>query len=259
MRVAVKFAYDGSTFNGYARQPKLKTVEGEVIKALIKYGIIEDTSESVFRSASRTDKGVSALSNIISFNTNVSKNSILQNLTDEYNDIIFYGIKQVEDDFNPRYAKMRWYRYYLLKEDFDFDIILSTAAFFTGTHNFSNFARVESFREPIRTIDNIIFTIDKDYMIVDFFAQNFLWQQIRRIISALIKVGFKKIEKEHVAEALNNPNKKIDYGLATATPLILKDIIYEFDFEYYKNLLKKADELEKNHFRILRFNHLFLH
>ena len=34
MRIAVKFAYDGRSFSGYARQPKLKTVEGELIKTI---------------------------------------------------------------------------------------------------------------------------------------------------------------------------------------------------------------------------------
>ena len=77
MRIAVKFAYDGRIFHGYARQPHLKTVDGELINALMKYGIIHDTEESRFRSASRTDKGVSALCNVIASNTDFTKNRIL--------------------------------------------------------------------------------------------------------------------------------------------------------------------------------------
>ncbi|MBY9021829.1 MAG: hypothetical protein KGD67_12295, partial [Candidatus Lokiarchaeota archaeon] len=34
MRVAIKFAYDGRRFYGFARQPGLKTVEEEIIKNL---------------------------------------------------------------------------------------------------------------------------------------------------------------------------------------------------------------------------------
>jgi len=244
MHIAVKFAYDGSKFNGYARQPSLKTVEGEIIKALIKHGFIEDTSESFFKSGSRTDKGVSALSNIISFITDSSKKSVLQNLSDEFTDIIFYGIKQVESDFNPRYAKMRWYRYYLSKDDLDLDKILANTVCFTGEHNFSNFARIEPFRDPIRIIDNIVFTENEDFLIVDFFAQTFLWHQIRRIISALVKVGSGRILKEQIVEALCNTDKKVDFGLAPAKPLILKDIFYDFEFDYDIELLNKLDDLE---------------
>ena len=73
MRIAIKFAYDGSNFYGYARQPLLRTVEGELIRGLIKHGIIEDTNDSCFRSASRTDKGVSAICNVAAFDTIFSK------------------------------------------------------------------------------------------------------------------------------------------------------------------------------------------
>ena len=108
MRIAVKFAYDGQSFYGYARQPNLRTVEGEVIKTLIKHGFMEDTKESRFLSASRTDKGVSALCNVVAFNSNYEPKQILDSLKKESGDIIFYGISQVDDNFNPRYAKSRF-------------------------------------------------------------------------------------------------------------------------------------------------------
>ena len=38
MRVAIKFAYDGRKFFGFARQPGLKTVEGGLINMLVKNG-----------------------------------------------------------------------------------------------------------------------------------------------------------------------------------------------------------------------------
>ena len=158
MRLTLKFAYDGKKYQGYARQPQLKTVEGEIIKALIKQGFIEDTKESYFRFASRTDKGVSALGNVIAFNTKASKRSIIKELNDELTDMLFYGIKDVDQDFFPRYAQYRIYRYYLKNMNLKMDKILSAAGAFTGTYNFSNFAKLEKFKDPIRTINNIIVT-----------------------------------------------------------------------------------------------------
>ena len=73
MRIVIKFAYDGRKFHGYARQPNLKTVEGELVEALVKHNFLKDTKESVFRSASRTDKNVSALCNVVAFNTSNSE------------------------------------------------------------------------------------------------------------------------------------------------------------------------------------------
>ena len=246
MRIALKFAYDGRKFHGYARQPQLKTVEGEIIKTLVKHGFIEDTKESCVKSASRTDKGVSALSNVIAFNTDSSKEHIFQELKDDLTDILVYGIKSVESDFYPRYAKLRTYRYYLKNNDLEIDKVISAAASFAGRHNFSNFARVEEFKEPVRTIDNIIVTDQDDFLIIDFYAQTFLWNQVRKIVSAIQKMGVGKIEKEQIIEALHNPNKKVDFGLAPAEPLILRDIVYDFEFEYDKKLLNSLKDFEKN-------------
>ena len=255
MRVAVKFAYDGREFHGYARQPQLETIEGKIVKALIKHGFIENTNESHFRSASRTDKGVSALCNIIAFDTDISKKYILQILSNEFTDIVVYGIKEVVPDFNPRYAKLRQYRYYLDGDDIDLKRLMSTAAVFTGEHDFSNFARVESFKNPVRSINNIVFTWEGNFLVIDFLAQTFLWHQIRRIISAIIKVEKGKIEKKNIIEALENPNKKVDFGLAPAEPLILKDIFYDFEFEYDENSLDRLNKLENQILK--RLNVLF--
>ena len=244
MRVAIKFAYNGREFHGYARQPQLATIEGKIVKSLIKHGFIENTNESHFQSASRTDKGVSALCNIIAFDTYISKKRILQILSNEFTDIVTYGIKDVVSDFNPRYAKLRQYRYYLNKNDIDLERAMSTAVVFTGEHDFSNFARLEPFKNPFRNIDNIVFTKEGNYLIIDFFAQTFLWHQIRRIISSIIEVEKGKIEKKDIIEALENTNKKVDFGLAPAEPLILKDIVYDFEFDYDEKSLGRLNKLE---------------
>lgn len=245
MRYAVKFAYDGKEFQGYARQPDLKTVEGEVIKSLVKSSIIEDAQESRFRSASRTDKGVSALGNVIAFTTNSSKEQILKALQKGLTDILVYCIREVEPDFYPRHARYRIYRYYLKSKDFNISDLISAVTLFTGEHNFSNFARIEDFKEPVRTIDNIIITEKNGFLIVDFYAQTFLWHQIRRVISAVEKVGYGSLDKEQIIEALDNPNKKVDFGLASADPLLLVDIIYDFKFEYDKQFVKSLNYLEE--------------
>ena len=198
MHIAIKFAYDGRKFHGFARQPQLKTIEGELLKSLIEFGFIEDIKESCFRSASRTDKGVSAIGNIIAFNTNAPKNRVFQDLKNNLTDIIIYGIKNVETEFYPRHAKFRIYRYYLKSNKLKIDEILNAAELFTGEHNFSNFAKIEEFKDPIRIIDNIIISKQDDFLIIDFYAQTFLWNQIRRIVSALEKVGKGKIEKKHI-------------------------------------------------------------
>jgi tRNA pseudouridine38-40 synthase len=250
MRTALKFAYDGRKYYGFARQPQLKTVEGDLIKSLIKHGIIEDTNESMFRSSSRTDKGVSCFGNVVAFNTETPGKKILNLLSKETVDVIPFGVKEVNDGFNPRYAKYRHYRYYLPKKDLDVDEIIKTSSVFTGQHDFTNFARIEQGRDPVRTIDNIVFDEQKNFLVIDFFAQTFLWNQIRRIVSALEKIGRKKITREMVVEALCNPDKNVDYGLASAEPLFLMDVSFGFDFEINNVLFERVEDLKS---RVISF------
>ena len=245
MRYALKFGYNGIGFFGFARQPNLKSVEGEIIKILTEEDIIEDIKKSFFRSASRTDKDVSSLGNVVSFNSDSNKDQILSYLSDVSEEIIFYGIKKVSDDFNPRYAKNRHYRYYLKENNLDFEKMVSTLSLFTGEHNFSNFARIEKEKNPVRIIENIVYFFKEDYLVIDFFAPNFLWNQIRRIISAAVKVGQDKIKKEDIKNALYKPDKSVDFNIAKASALILKDIFYDFKFEVYSSQLSKVKKLEK--------------
>lgn len=246
MRVAIKFAYDGKPFHGYARQPNLKTVEGELIKSLKENGYIQNPKIAALRSASRTDKGVSSLGNVLVFNTEKNINDLIIECNTSLHSILVYGKKIVDETFYPRYANRRIYKYYLLKDMINLNVINTIVSLFIGTHNFSNFARVESHKDPLRTIDDIhIKEIDLFY-VLKFQAQTFLWHQIRRIVSAILEIESQKITKEDIIKALDNPEEQVDFGLASSFPLILEDILYNFNFETDKEALKKKEELEKH-------------
>ena len=246
MRVALKFAYDGKNFNGYARQPNLKTVEGAIIDLLVSHGFIQDTKESIFRSASRTDKGVSSLGSVVAFNTDKSINNILQELNINSKEVLFYGVKEVDPDFYPRYAKQRIYRYYLKNKGFDVEKIISAASIFTGTHNFTNFARIEEGKNPERTIDNIVVSEKKQFFTIDFYAQTFLWHQIRRIVSAIEQLSSGKITDREIIEALENPEKKVDFRIPPPESLILLNVIYNFDFNIDSKELDRIKNLKES-------------
>jgi len=244
MRVALKFAYDGSGFSGYARQPGQRTVEQALLDLLSERGVLVDAKTSCFRTASRTDRGVSALGNVCAFDTASSKRTILSLLKRNISDIFIYGMQAVESSFYPRYAKRREYRYYLKRDDFDIDVLLSAAELFTGEHNFQNFARVELLKNPVRTIDNIVVVEKKDFLILDFYAQTFLWNQIRRIVSALEKRGKGVLSNEQILAALEHPERKVDFQVAAPELLILKDVTYDFSFEYVDGYGKTLDIFE---------------
>ena len=244
MRVALKFAYAGKKFSGYARQPGQRTIEQMLLNLLTERKILGDARTSCFRTASRTDRGVSALGNVCAFDSLCSKETILRKLSKDTLDVFIYGIQLVEPSFYPRHAIRREYRYYLRKNDLDVESLISTAGLFTGEHNFQNFARVEPLKNPVRTIDNIVILEKKDFLILDFYAQTFLWNQIRRIVSALEKRAKGVISDEQIHAALEHPETKVDFQIAASEPLILKDVVYDFSFEYAKDYKKNLRIIE---------------
>jgi hypothetical protein len=44
---------------------------------------------------------------------------------------------------------------------------------------------------------------------------------------------------------LGHPNNVVDFGLAPSFPLILEDVMYNFNFENDKEAVNKKEELEK--------------
>jgi tRNA pseudouridine38-40 synthase len=246
MRVAMKFAYDGKTFSGYARQPGQRTIEQELLDLLIEQKIIRDAQTSNFRTASRTDRGVSALGNVCAFDTTVPQDEILALLVKGTSELLLYGAQEVEPGFYPRHAKRREYRYYLRTHGLDVEKVLAAAGLFTGEHNFQNFARVEPSKNPVRVIDTIVVSEKQEYFVLDFYAQTFLWNQIRRIVSAVKKVGEGTLSLEVVRQALDHPEKKVDFQIVASEPLFLKDVVYDFPFNYVKEYKKKLLRFEKN-------------
>ncbi|MEA3457249.1 MAG: tRNA pseudouridine(38-40) synthase TruA [Candidatus Thermoplasmatota archaeon] len=243
--MALKIAYDGRFFHGFARQPQVETVEGTLVDVLIKLKFIPDTKTASFRAASRTDKGVSALGNVIAFNTDKKIKNIQKDCNNDLDNVLVYGIKKVPSDFYPRHAKQRIYRYYLNKNEYEYNLLNSSASLFKGTYDFSNFARVESHKNPVRTIDSIVVYESEDFFVFDFSAQTYLWHQLRRIISAITQFEKQKITTEDIVQALIHPEKQVDFGLASPFFLILTDVIYDCSFKIDKEGLKKKEAFEK--------------
>jgi tRNA pseudouridine38-40 synthase len=243
MRVALQIAYDGYGFHGYARQPGLRTVEGELKSLFHSHGI----TSTQLRSASRTDKHVSALCNVVAFDTTLSEEDLISFFRSFTNEILIYGYAFVDETFYPRHASLRRYRYFLPKAFITIDSLLSTLCLFTGEHDFRNFARIEPMKDPIRSIDTIVVGTDTDLLWIDFYASTFLWHQIRRIISAILRIGKGKSTLSEVQHALDNPDVAVDFGLAPAEPLILKDVCYDsVSFTSISGSKRKLNQIEKS-------------
>ncbi len=227
MRVALKFGYDGSRFWGYQRQPDVRTVEDDIIAAMKKTQMILGVEENHFRGSSRTDRGASAIGNVVALNTDFKKGEMLKALNSNLRDIYFWGIAEVEDDFNPRHARQRWYRYHLDK-DLDLDMLREASGLFDGEHDFKSFCKKDD-KPTGRTVDSVTLSKNEEFIQFDIKAQSFLWHMVRRIVSAVVKYAVGEISGEDIENALGREER--DLGLMPAHPLFLMDVSYGFEFD----------------------------
>ncbi|USS40577.1 tRNA pseudouridine(38-40) synthase TruA [Thermococcus aggregans] len=241
MRIALKIAYDGRKFYGFQRQPNVRTVEGEIIKALVKLGIIENPKDANFKGASRTDRGVSAFGNIIAFNTSKPELTYPRILNHHLQDVWVLGRAQVPEDFHPRFwSKGKVYRYYLIDEGFDIEKMKACAQLFVGIHDFSNFARIEEDKNPIRKIDRIEILPKGKVIVVEIEGESFLWEMVRRIVTALKLCASGVLSIEDVKRMLE---EKVARKLPPAPPenLVLWEVKYEgVSFEKDPYAVEKA-------------------
>lgn len=226
-RVALKFAYDGSSFYGFQRQPDKRTVEGSLVTALSKVGAIRSSRECGYRRSSRTDRGVSALGNIVSFTTTFEVSQLCPAVNSELEDVWAYAAVEVSETFNPRAAKQRWYRYHLPKSGQDKKLISELAGRFVGVHDFSGYARKDK-RNPMRKIDSIDVSDAGMFHIIDFRAESFLWNMVRRIVWMVNEGSSGRMPLDVIGPS---PSKRpVRVGLAPPEYLVLMDIDCGIEF-----------------------------
>lgn len=219
-RIALKFAYDGTSFHGFQRQPDRLTVEGELIGALMKVGAVRSPRECGYRSSSRTDRGVSALGNVVSFRTAFELGEICSAANSEMDDVWAFSALEVTDDFNPRAAKQRWYRYHLVRSGQNLDLMRQLASRFVGVHDFASYAR-RDYRNPMRKVDSIGISETGGFLAMDFRAESFLWNMVRRIVWVLNEASSGRLDSECVGPGSKRPRR---VGLAPPEFLVLMDI-----------------------------------
>ncbi len=222
-RVAMKIAYLGSGFSGSQAQPGLRTVTSQVLEDIGKVLGREDPS---LEFSSRTDKGVNALGNVIAFHSDMDDLRVLTKALNSVSDGVFYrSYCEVEDDFNVRHASRRIYRYVLDPCGLDMDKAKECCRMFEGEHDFARFCRYDG--KPTTLTLNRVDLLEEDGLpVLEFQARYYLWNMIRRISSAVERVGKGKATIGDVKEALDG--KDVSFGVGRADALTLMDVQYDW-------------------------------
>ncbi|MFH1386742.1 MAG: tRNA pseudouridine(38-40) synthase TruA [bacterium] len=252
------FSYDGSDFSGYELQPGKRTIRGEVEKAL--YRIFKQPVK--IYSSSRTDSGVHALGNVISFTT---KSSIPpSNLQKALNAVLPDDIRIVgseigrskiggKKEFNARFdAKSKTYEYLIyngevlpphlrklvwhVKPKLNLAAMKKAAKYLVGKHDFSSFCAAggddSNFIRILHSLDIghwklVIFPSCKSSVVSCKFSGNgFLYKMVRNLVGTLVDVGLGKTKPETVKEILKAKNRRLAGRTAPAQGLCLVRVKY---------------------------------
>ncbi|MHA1149552.1 MAG: tRNA pseudouridine(38-40) synthase TruA [Promethearchaeota archaeon] len=251
----LKYYYIGTPrYFGSQKQPNLHTIEGELIKALLKREYIKDDENSSIEFASRTDKHVSARGACCSFSSKKKPIPIEIN-TALPEEIGVWAYAEVPNDFRSRYnAIQRHYKYLvynpigtLIKKDgFNLNLMEKACKELEGDHDFINFSKKEKIEiKTMRTMDRVDLSIKGDYIIFDFYSLAFLRQQIRRMVKKILELGQGIISYEDFL-SLFDPSKEVSYQPANPHGLILWDIKYGEEIKFKSD--QKSIERMNNYF-----------
>lgn len=246
MRYLLTVSYDGTLFSGYQKQPKQRTVQGEIEKALKN---ISGGKKITIHASGRTDAGVHAMAQRIHFDmdSNITLEKIAKGLNSLLpEDIFVRKIEEVSDDFHARFSAIgKEYVYilnvgeynplernYVYQYNKKLDVVAMERAlkYLEGTHNFKSFTKSDEEKEDyVRTISQTNLIRDPknlDKIIIVFVGTGFLRYMVRNMVGVLIEVGEGKRKSEDIITILRSEDRKMAGKTANSEGLYLKNVFY---------------------------------
>lgn len=227
MRLKLTLEYDGSAFRGWAVQPGLRTVEGELRTALERvYPSMDGLAV-----AGRTDTGVHAVGQVASVDVDggpaaarsaEALNAVLPD------DVAVLAGEEVAPDFHARHsARSRSYRYRIFRRrspspfeakrswwyprPLDEERLAESADLLRGEHDFRAFTPTETRHHVFsRVVEHAAWHRRGDALEFEITAESFLRHMVRTLVGTMVE-----LPPEQVAELLSGDRSRADAG-ATA-------------------------------------------
>ena len=242
--IRLTLAYDGSAYQGFQKQPHGKTIQnvledflGKVCgEAVVTYG------------SGRTDAGVHALGQVVSFSTQgqIPCANLLRAAASMLpEDIVLLEAEEVPEDFHARYSAC-WKQYvyriccvsrpspflakyaWQLLEQLNLEAMNAAAALLVGRHDFSAFRSSGSVdNDPVRTIYRAEWQRVGDGELRFVIAgDGFLYHMVRNLVWSIVQVGLGKRTQEEFAEELASRRCSFLNAPAPACGLYLETVGY---------------------------------
>jgi len=255
-RARLLVAYDGSYFHGFAENRDVRTVAGELRRAL---SLIARRNVDI-TGAGRTDAGVHAWGQMVS--CDLPEDFDLENLPRRLTKMCAPGIvvrsaQWTEPDFNARFsAQWRHYRYRIVNDPVPDPALAATTWQIAepleialmrlgcdpliGEHDFSAFCRrpsAEPGQEPVHLRRRVLSaswslqTTERDQclMTLDIRAQSFCHQMVRSIVGTLAEVGLGSLSPGQISGILAARDRSLAGTVAPAQGLTLWAVGYPGD------------------------------
>lgn len=249
MNYKLTLQYDGTEFHGWQLQNSLRTVQGELTRALS----LLDGRDVTVHGSGRTDAGVHAEGQVASvvleraIRTEKLRLAINANVD---HDLRVFRVEEVDDHFHARYsAVQKSYRYRIINSHvvspfwvryahqesraLDLDAMKAAAKLFPGKHDWTAFSAAQSdVEDRVRTISYIDVSVLEDQRArsqvieITVTADGFLRYMVRALTGALLAIGRHEIDESDLAQAVENGVRPLSIVTAPARGLTLLSVAY---------------------------------
>jgi tRNA pseudouridine38-40 synthase len=237
-------AYVGTRYKGFQYQTNGDSIQAQLEKALctlLRHPV------SV-RGSSRTDSGVHAEQQVVSFQSHVplqdsdwrySLNCLLPN------DICIRQIAEVSTDFDPiNDSNGKVYRYRLWRgqctlphlrgfvwsvpRDIDLNCLSKQVSDFEGLHDFTSFCSIDSDASTkVREVFEVKVDVREPLIDIWVCGGGFLKQMVRIMVGTLVDIGSGKMESGSIPKILHAQQRVLAGQTAPPQGLTLVNILYD--------------------------------
>jgi tRNA pseudouridine38-40 synthase len=244
--IVLTVAYDGTDFHGFAAQPGQRTVAGVLADALA--AICRDDLADL-ACAGRTDTGVHAWGQVVSFSTGaaVAVDQLAHSLNRRLGpEIVVRGARAVDAAFDARHsATARTYRYTVVNrpapdpfraryawwvpQRLDLSRLRLGADPFMGEHDFAAFCRKgpEGSTAVRRVLRSHWDVVDDGILRYEIRATAFCWQMVRAVVGTLVEIGQGRMTAGDVLTILRSRDRSRAGRLAPPQGLCLWSVDYD--------------------------------